>query len=71
MWSLDHWVPWFGGGDILTLNYKGYTKSNRTQYKNIYLNYKLEQACSINCGSFALLQNTAASLLQTGAAIAS
>ena len=31
IWSQYHWVTSFDGGDILILNYKSNTKSNRTQ----------------------------------------
>ena len=36
--------------------------------KNIYMYYKLGQACVINWGSFALLQKIGQTLLQIGAA---
>ena len=45
----------FGGWCTLTLNHKGYSKSNRTQWvTKIYMYYKLGQVCFTNCGSFAL-----------------
>ena len=75
-WSHDQWVTWLGRWDTLTLNQKGYSKSNRTQWK--------KYVCITNWGKLVLqigaalfyyklgqtlLQIGAASLLQIGASI--
>ena len=50
MWSHDQWVMWLGGWDTLILNHKGYSKSNRTNNKNMYV-LQIGQACVTNQGN--------------------
>ena len=45
-WSHDQWVTWLGRWDTLTLNQKGYSKSNRTQWK--------KYVCITNWGKLVL-----------------
>ena len=53
-WSHDQWVTWLNGLDTLTLNHKGYGKSNRTLWPKYIcitnwgkLVLQLEQLCFI------------------------
>ena len=50
MRSHDQRITWLNGLDTITLNRKGFSKSNRT------LQQKCLQACVTNWGSFVLLQ---------------
>ena len=59
-WLHDQWVTWLGGWDSLTLNHKGYSKSNELQIGEALFYQKLGQT---------LLWNGAASLLQIGASV--
>ena len=67
-WSHDQKVTWLGGWDTLTLNHKGYSKSNRTKWR--------KYRCITNWGKLVLQIGAALffyklgqKLLQIGAAI--
>ena len=63
----DQWVTWVGGWDSLTLNHKGYSKSNRTQEKiYIYIYIKNYGKLLLHIGQLFLLQIRVNSLTNWG-----